>query len=138
MTNEEIFERQAETNLLAFEEEASAWMEEMKVLEEKLSRSRKEFLEGVDEQLNRLGAQAEQSLVAMQGITESAALLTSRLLAVEDMPMQFGLTETENGTSPRSIRLALILELLRQGVPGSECAGIAKPLESWILKAPRQ
>lgn len=54
MTNEEIFERQAETNLLAFDEEASMWKEEMKASEEKLSRCREEFLEKLEAARRRL------------------------------------------------------------------------------------
>lgn len=54
MTNEEIFGRQAGTNLLAFEEEVALWKEEMKVLEEKLSRCREAFLKELEAARRRL------------------------------------------------------------------------------------
>lgn len=54
MTNEEIFGRQAGTNLLAFEEEVALWKEEMKVLEEKLSRCRGAFLKELEAARRRL------------------------------------------------------------------------------------
>ena len=50
MTDEEIFERQAETNLQAFALDVARWKEELKDSEEKLSRCREDFWKKLEEQ----------------------------------------------------------------------------------------